>query len=65
MHVRTVNIRDGKTTDGAVTGLSGTLGALAAAYSESDNAYYVLDVGTDGTGRVVRLVRVDASKPPC
>ncbi|MCU0691496.1 MAG: hypothetical protein MUF54_08845, partial [Polyangiaceae bacterium] len=61
MHVRTVNIGDGTTTDVAVTGLSGSIGVLAAVYSERDNSYYVLDVGLDSTGRVARLVRVDAS----
>jgi hypothetical protein len=57
-----VHIGDGATTDVAVTGLSGSIGVLAAAYAERDNSYYVLDVGMGSAGRVVRLVRVDASK---
>jgi hypothetical protein len=60
--VRSANLRTGEVAEELVQGLDRSMQVLAAAYSEADHAYYVLDIGLEETGaRVVRLAAIDAS----
>jgi hypothetical protein len=60
--VRSVNLRTGEVAEELVQGLDRSVQVLAAAYSEADNAYYVLDIGVEETGaRVARLAAIDAN----
>ncbi len=62
LSMRVIDVKTGAQKEEMVSGLTESLGVLAAAYSSEENAFIVLDVGVEANRRMVRLVRIDDSR---